>query len=114
MIDNKDAPVPGLGPDDFEVTISGRPRRVVKAEWLTYGTRAGQPGSAGRAPPPTTRRMACARAGMFDTSAIDEESFQPTGAIAARAAVERFIDKLRPDDRVGVYAVSDRARRTSR
>ena len=36
--------------------------------------------------------------------AIDEESFQPAAAIAAREGASRFIDKLRPDDYAGVYA----------
>jgi VWFA-related protein len=107
VIDNKNAPVQGLGPSDFDVTISGHSRHVVKAEWLTYGTeRATQSTadppiaavpSAGAAPsaaPPQRKYVI----------AIDEESFQPAAVMAAKAAAERFIDKLRSDDYVGVYA----------
>ena len=106
VVDNKNAPVHGLAPGDFEVTISGRPRKVVKAEWLTYGAEntvasggASSPAAAASAnvapaTPPARKYIV----------AIDEESFQPAAVIAARIAAEKFIDKLRPDDYVGVYA----------
>ena len=104
-IDNKNAPVVGLGPGDFEVTISGHPRRVVKAEWLTYGTeRTGSPGAAATAPTGAAATPAPDAAAAQYIVAIDEGSFQPAAVMAAKAAAERFIDKLRPDDYVGVYA----------
>jgi len=103
VIDRDGAPIAGLTPADFEVSISGHARRVVKAEWLTYGAERITPTTAtlaGDAPgPPVTR--APRRQYVI---AIDEESFQPAAAIAAKTAAARFIDKLRPDDYVGVYA----------
>ncbi len=106
VVDGKSLPVQGLGAGDFEVTISGRPRRVLKAEWLTYGTERvtgsgsavadpGNPAAAPAAPPPPQRKYVIA---------IDEGSFQPAAVIAAKTAAAKFIDKLRPDDYVGVYA----------
>ena len=108
-IDSKDAPVQGLGPNDFDVTISGHPRRVVKAEWLTYGTEGAPAAKGGGAAPespvageaPTAVTAPPARKYIV---AIDEESFQPAAVIAAKTAAEKFIDKLRPEDYVGVYA----------
>jgi VWFA-related protein len=106
-IDSKNAPVQGLGPSDFDVTISGHPRRVVKAEWLTYGMeRASQagavaPAAAGESAAPPVASAPPQRKYII---AIDEESFQPAAVMAARAAAERFIDKLRPDDYVSIYA----------
>jgi VWFA-related protein len=101
VIDPKGAPVPGLNPEDFDVTISGRAHKVIRAAWLAYGAAPGAEDS-----PSAT---AAADAAMDSSNrmfviAIDEESFQPTGAFAARAAVEGFIDKLRRDDRVGLIA----------
>jgi VWFA-related protein len=104
-IDNKDAPVEGLGVGDFEVTISGHQRRVVKAEWLTYGTeRTALPGAAVPAATDAAATPAAAPPQRKYILAIDEESFQPAAVMAAKAGAERFIDKLRPDDYVGVYA----------
>ncbi len=106
-IDSKNAPVQGLGPSDFDVTISGHPRRVVKAEWLTYGMeRASQAGAvaaaaAGESAAPPVASAPPQRKYII---AIDEESFQPAAVMAARTAAERFIDKLRPDDYVSIYA----------
>jgi VWFA-related protein len=104
VVDRDGAPVAGLTPADFDVSISGHPRRVVKAEWLSYGSERSTPAAATPAasdapvPPATTapRRQY--------VIAVDEESFQPSAAIAAKTAAARFIDKLRPDDYVGVYA----------
>jgi VWFA-related protein len=105
VIDNKDTPVQGLGPDDFAVTISGRPRRVVKAEWLTYGTeRAALSGAPARAAADAASTPATPPPQRKYIVAIDEESFQPAAVRAAKAAAEKFVDKLRPDDYVGVYA----------
>jgi hypothetical protein len=105
VIDNKNAPVQGLGPDDFAVTISGRPRRVVKAEWLTYGTeRAAQSGAPAPAAADAAATPATPPPHRKYIVAIDEESFPPAAVLAAKTAAEKFIDKLRPDDYVGVYA----------
>jgi VWFA-related protein len=100
VIDGKGAPVPNLGPEDFDVTVSGRPRKVVRAAWMAYGTRpaAGEPAAASPAD-----EAAMESSNRMFVIAIDQESFEQTGAYAARTAVEGFIDQLRPDDRVGIY-----------
>jgi VWFA-related protein len=101
VIDGKGSPVPSLGPDDFDVTVSGKPRKVVRAAWMAYGSSNPTSGSAAAADPAAEDAMASSNR-MF-VIAIDEESLEQTGAYAARNAVERFIDQLRPDDRVGIY-----------
>jgi VWFA-related protein len=106
VIDAKGTPTAGLTPDDFEVTISGKPRKIVKAEWLAYGSTNGA--AAVASPSPSASASAVDDAAMASSNrmfviAIDQESFEQTGAYAARNAVEGFIDHLRPDDRVGIY-----------
>jgi len=107
IVDSKNAPVEGLGPADFDVTISGHARRVLKAEWLTYGTERTAQGGAGATPAPAAGAAVApatpppARKYII---AIDEESFQPAAVLAAKTAAERFIDKLHAEDYVGVYA----------
>ena len=104
VLDGKGTPVEGLAANDFQVTISGHPRRVVRAERIAYGTeRAAETGGGLAASAGTAAGQAAAPQRKF-VVAIDEDSFQPAAAIAARTAAERFIDKLRPDDYVGVYA----------
>ena len=102
VIDGKGAPVPNLGPDDFDVTVSNKPRKVVRAAWMAYGTAPGattEPSASSAA----VDDAAMASSNRMFVIAIDQESFEQTGAYAARNAVEGFIDQLRPDDRIGIY-----------
>jgi VWFA-related protein len=101
VIDAKGAPVPGLNPEDFDVTISGHARKVIRAAWLAYGA---APGAAESPSATAAADAAMETSNRMFVIAIDEASLQPTGAFAARAAVEHFIDQLRPDDRVGLFA----------
>ncbi len=95
-------PVAGLRPSDFDVRIDGKARRVVSAEFVRYDTAAGSlttvevpdaPDAPTAAPP---RRLYLL--------AIDEHSFNTASLKAGMQAASRFIDRLRPDDLVGLYA----------
>ncbi|HEX7779410.1 MAG TPA: hypothetical protein VF424_09245, partial [Vicinamibacterales bacterium] len=103
VVDRNGTPVENLTAADFEVWISGRPRKVVEIARLSYGSSApatpGAPAAGDdRAPAtaPNARRMYIL--------AIDEHSLQAGSSLAAVNAAERFIGKLRPDDLVGLYA----------
>ena len=50
VIDGKGTPVPNLGPDDFDVTVSGKPRKVARAAWMAYGTRTAAGDAAAASP----------------------------------------------------------------
>jgi len=102
VVDRNGAPVPGLGPDKFEVTINGRRRRVLSAELvesrsatsLTPEERA----SALAGPPvrPTLARV------VF--IAIDCLSFDAAASHHVIATAQQFIDRLPPTDEVGLFA----------
>ncbi|HYN09035.1 MAG TPA: VWA domain-containing protein [Vicinamibacterales bacterium] len=103
VVDKDGKPIEDLKPEDFEVWISQRPRKVVTIDRRSYGSTAPAPPAApipgdNRAQPsaPSARRMF--------VLAVDEHSLQAGSAMAAMSAAERFIDKLQPDDLVGVYA----------
>ncbi|OFW07508.1 MAG: hypothetical protein A3H96_07160 [Acidobacteria bacterium RIFCSPLOWO2_02_FULL_67_36] len=91
-------PIAGLRPADFEVRLDGRPRRVVSADFIRYGTTgaAAAPVVTPGATPPAARRLYLI--------AVDEHSFRQGSAMAAMKAASGFIDKLRPDDLVGLHA----------
>ncbi|MGD9253458.1 MAG: VWA domain-containing protein [Holophagae bacterium] len=42
VVDRDGHPVPGLGPDDFRVTVSGRPAKVESASWVPSGVNAAE------------------------------------------------------------------------
>jgi VWFA-related protein len=91
-------PIAGLQPSDFEVRIDGRNRRVVRADFIQYASTpsgsVSSPVAEGTPPPP--RRLYLL--------AVDEHSFSPASVKAAMQAASGFIDRLRPEDLVGLYA----------
>ncbi len=104
VVDKDGYAFPGLAPADFEVTIDGRRRRVASVDLVKHvgpqSTRTRASGAGGEltadpAPGPT---------GRLFVVAVDEHSFAPAAAKAAMEAVRRFVDSLRPDDLVGLYA----------
>jgi VWFA-related protein len=101
VVDRAGKPITDLKPEDFEVWISNRPRAVVTMDRRIYGTPATSP--TGAAPAGQAQTAAAAARRMY-ILAVDEHSFQPGSALAAVRAAEGFIDKLQPDDLVGVHA----------
>lgn len=91
-------PIAGLQPSDFEVRIDGRNRRVVRADFIQYASTpsgsVSSPVAEGTPPPP--RRLYLL--------AVDEHSFNQASVRAAMKAAAGFVDRLRPDDLVGLYA----------
>ena len=101
VIDREGAPVTGLGPEKFEVTINGRRRRVVSADLvesrsaltLTPAERAAAQG--GSAIPMLPRVVVIA---------IDCLSFDASASRHLLAATRDFIDHLPATDEVGLFA----------
>jgi len=113
VVDKSGYPVAGLRPDQFHVTVDGKPRRVVSAEFIEFAPRTVSPGTplAARAVTPTytsNEQVApSAPQGRLIYLAIDQGSFKPLGARGAMEAARRFIDRLQPEDRVGLIAFPD-------
>jgi VWFA-related protein len=102
IVDRSGKPITDLRPEDVEVRIAGRPRRVVSLELVSYaGVASTVPSGAGGATDPG---LATPRPRRMFVLAIDEHSLHASTAMAAVHAAERFIDRLQPDDLVGVYA----------
>jgi VWFA-related protein len=111
IVDKNGNPIPGVRPDQFDVTIDGKPRRVVSAEFIEFTSRD-KPGQALPEPPLATRRLfssneqtaPTAAQGRLIYLAVDQGSFKPLAARGAMEAARRFIDRLQPADRVGFVA----------
>ena len=104
VVDRTGQPIIDLKPHDFEVSISGKARRVTSAEFVSYE----QSKTAPRPQPPVTtpavEGAVAPRPRRMYVLAIDEHSLHMANARAAIVAAERFIDKLQPDDLVSVLA----------
>ncbi len=105
VIDKTGQPIPALGAADFEVSINGRSRRVVSADFIRDAASA--PSGASNAISRTLRPEGVAAdvsAGRTIILAVDEHSFSASAAQAAMQAAGRFLDHLDPNDMVGLFA----------
>lgn len=106
VVGDNGEPVLGLTPDKFTVKIDGRRRRVATVQFLEQSSRSrfidarGQPGETVDSPDVTgAGRAAHGRIFML---AIDENSFWSGHAKAANQAARLFIDRLAPEDYIGL------------
>jgi VWFA-related protein len=105
VIDRDGQPIATLRPEDFEVELGGRKRRVASVELVRFETATSAPAMAavpisndGALPAmkPAARRQFIL--------AVDEHSFRMASARAAMHAAARFVNRLEKTDLVGLYA----------
>jgi VWFA-related protein len=102
VIDRNGAPVPGLGPDKFEVTINGRRRRVLSADLIesrSAATLSPAERAAATAGPPVVPTLA-----RVVFIAVDCLSFDASASRHVIAEARSFIDRLPATDEVGLFA----------
>ena len=107
VVDKDGTPVVGLGPESFEVQIAGHRRRVVSADHVRSPTPAAAPAlgdslNAVRAtnlwPAPADQRT-----GRIYILALDVGSLSLTDSRAVVGSAQAFINRLLPEDRVGLF-----------
>ena len=105
VVDKSGAPIRDLKPDDFEVLISGKRRRVASAEFIPYDKPLSpSPPAPSAAPAEPAAATSATRPRRMFVLAVDEHSLHADNAFAAIGAAEKFLDKLQPDDLVGLWA----------
>lgn len=108
VVDRRGQPVAGLGPDTFEVTINGRRRRVVSADLIdSRAVSTALPNAPGVAPAasvPSAGSTPLALPGRVVILAVDCGSFDFASARGVLVAARTFIERLPPDDLVGLFA----------
>lgn len=104
VVDKEGYAFPRLGPDDFEVTIDGQRRKVVTVDLVKHvGPQSTRTASTGRGEESAENTVPVPTGRLF-VVAVDEHSFSAASAQAAMVAVRKFVESLRPDDLVGLYA----------
>jgi VWFA-related protein len=97
VVDRSGEPLKGLTPVDFEVSIDGKTRQIVSVDLIEYSS-----------VPPTLLPVRTPGQLMPDARvfivAIDEFSFVPSAVGPAMQAARRFVQQLRPEDVVAIYA----------
>src|SRR6185503_10444281 len=100
-------PVTDLTPESFEVTIDGKRRRVISADLVDV--RSGTPTAAvaavpDAALPPDAPPPSGAPPGRIIVLAVDASNFPVGGLRAHLMAARTFIERLPPQDLVGLFA----------
>jgi VWFA-related protein len=102
VVDRQGRPLGSLRPEDFQVSLDGKRRRVVSAELVRHETLV-LPAEMDNRPARAAATSEAPTPGRRFILAIDEHSFRPASARAAMQAAGRFIDRLQPSDLVGLY-----------
>src|SRR5262245_9210586 len=104
VVDAKGVPVPTLRAADFEVSIDGRRRRVVSADFIrqTAGDSAPVVRSSG---PVATNNIpgSASPTGRMIVMAVDVGSLGASSSREVMAAARGFLSQLHPGDLVGLY-----------
>jgi VWFA-related protein len=104
VVDRTARPIADLKPDDFVVTVDGKPRQIVSAQFIRYNmTLAPLPGGMRDAaplpatvPPPPPRNVLIV---------VDADSMEPGDGLVVKKAATTFLDRFGPDDRIGVATI---------
>jgi VWFA-related protein len=100
VVDRDGQPITSLTADQFEVSLDGRRRPVVSADLIRYSqsmTRRSRQMMASTTP------LEDAATDRIFILAVDQLSLRAGPARAAAVAARQFIDRLKPDDLVGLY-----------
>jgi VWFA-related protein len=113
VVDDRGRPIADLKPAEFTVRVDGVPRRVVSADWVsrTSNTPAAPPLDAPRSPERSNLNDS-AGGGRLILIVIDQPNMRFGGAVSHRAAINKFIERLEPADRVSVVNLGAGAKST--
>ena len=107
VVDRDGYPVASLRPQDFEVSINGRRRRVASADFVQItsveGTAPARPVSSGPQATNLWPTTDVAGTGRTYVMAFDTDSFTVQESRDVVAAARGFIRRLQPGDTVGLY-----------
>jgi len=102
IVDRDGKPISDLKPSDFTVQIDGDQRRVLTAQWISLVT---PPKPEGPPPPPGYSTNEGLTGGRLILIVVDQPNIRFGGAIALRRAVNGFIDRLQPSDRIAAVGI---------
>jgi VWFA-related protein len=102
VVDRKGMPIVGLKPPQFQVTIDGKRRNVVSAEFIDAATGLPKDGSAPAILDGKPR--AALNPGNIYVIAVDQGSFRPVNAPSVMEATRQFLKQVHANDYVGMLS----------
>ncbi|HEY7515994.1 MAG TPA: hypothetical protein VIC87_16010, partial [Vicinamibacteria bacterium] len=106
VVDERGNPYRGLGPEDFTVTVDGKPRRLVTVEYIDLSPDARQ--ERLRPPPPKELEYSTNEgfvSGRLVVLVIDRNNIRMGQGRPAIASLRKLLDALDPNDRVAVVGI---------
>ncbi len=106
VVDGAGRPVPDLRPEEFAITIDGKPRAIVTADYVSHGVDASAALAAQRKPSPVSTSnwlVALPAPGRTIVLVVDEENIRAGYGKRAADAAAAFVDRLQPNDRLGLF-----------
>jgi VWFA-related protein len=104
VVDGDGRPVDGLTIDQFEVTISGRKRRVVSVDLIDHRTTSAAPSTTAVTATASAPESSMIPPRRVVILAVDTYSLDPATAAPILASARAFVEKLPADDEVGLFA----------
>ncbi|MGE5360060.1 MAG: VWA domain-containing protein [Bacteroidales bacterium] len=107
-VDGSGRPVSDLRPDDFTITVDGKPRPIVAADYLSYPSAVTTAPAATPAQPHplfSTNIVPLSPPGRWILLVVDEENILASEARHAADAAARFLGQTQPNDRVGLLVI---------
>jgi VWFA-related protein len=102
VVDERGRPILGLKPEDFTVKLDGAERRVVSADWIALTA------PEGPKPPPPPEGYSSnegGTGGRLVLLVVDQPNIRFGGFVGIRKAVNGFLDRLQPSDRVALIGI---------
>ena len=111
VVDKDGVPVNAIGPEAFSVSINGRERRVLSAEFVRQASlsRIGLESKFAKGTVVDLEVPSDTQGRLF-ILAVDNGSFEAGTIRPAMEAAEQFVDSLEPNDRLGLYVYPSGAR----
>jgi VWFA-related protein len=100
VVDRDGRPVEDLAASSFTLTVDGKPRRIASAEFIKAATRSGS-----STPSIFFSTNEHAGSGRLIGLVIDQGNISPGRARGATESAIRFIQRLSPADRIGLFAI---------
>jgi VWFA-related protein len=107
VLDDRGKPVTDLKPQDFSVRIDGKDRPVASAQWVPLSAPA--PAVPPPPPPEGYSTNENTTGGRLILIVVDEANIRTGGTVGIRNAVNTFLDRLQPADRVAIVGIGQGA-----
>ncbi len=107
VVDRVGFPVGDLQPADFTVTVDGRPRKIVSAQFLSHRAPGIDEIARAERGEPLPEVVAPGRIGTERDViiAVDEDSLAAGDGQLAKRAIGRFVNQLMPADRIAIVTL---------